>query len=228
MLWAWETSTDLSWIDVKKVGVAFLSETITLCDRGVLAKPRMQRLEVPPDTYLVAVVRIESSRHAPPVLSAEQLSQIVGCIKTRIEGHHFKALQIDFDAAKSQRQFYRRLVTKLKKELPGTNLSMTALASWCLGDPWLKGMEVDEIVPMFFVMGADKQNVFSYLRSGKPAKSFGKRLSIGLAVDDEEALALFARGGKPAMMLSGKRLYLFSGRGWTSSKLAHVLDSVDI
>ena len=64
------------------------------------------------------------------------------------------AIQIDFDAADSERDVYRRLLARVRAVLPRTvPLSMTALASWCVGDTWLDGLPVDEAVPMLFRMG---------------------------------------------------------------------------
>lgn len=220
MLWAWETSTDLTWIDAKRVGVAFLADTITLSDDQIWVKPRLEALNVPEGTYLTAVLRIDTDRFKPPTLSDRQLKAVINCIKQEKENLGARSLQIDFDARTSQRAFYRSLLLGLKRELPDdVNLSMTALASWCIGDRWLNDMSVDEIVPMFFSMGADKRNVLSYVRAGLPVENFKRRIAFGLSAEDQEALAVFSKG-KPNEMLKGKRIYLFSGRGWKKAVLS--------
>ena len=53
----------------------------------------------------------------------------------------FLAIQIDFDATKSERSFYRELITDLRQRLPANvHLSITALASWCMDDDWLSDL----------------------------------------------------------------------------------------
>jgi len=66
------------------------------------------------------------------------------------------ALQIDFDARQSQREFYRKLLTEIRSRLPREMpLSITALASWCAYDDWIGDLPVDEAVPMYFRMGPE-------------------------------------------------------------------------
>jgi len=42
-------------------------------------------------------------------------------------------------------------------------LSITALASWCAGDPWITGLPIDEAVPMLFRLGPDTRNIDAFL-----------------------------------------------------------------
>lgn len=58
------------------------------------------------------------------------------------------ALQVDFDARASQHTFYARLLRDLRRQMPPSlPLSITALASWCSYDDWIRGLPVDEAVP---------------------------------------------------------------------------------
>jgi hypothetical protein len=77
ILWAWERPEDLSFINPREVGVAFLARTLYLRDGGMVMRPRFQPLSVAPETNLIAVVRIESDRAAPPTLSPEQRARAV-------------------------------------------------------------------------------------------------------------------------------------------------------
>ncbi len=52
---------------------------------------------------------------------------------------------------------------KLPQQIP---LSMTALASFCVGDRWLDDLPVDEAVPMIFRMGPDDQRIKNMLANG--------------------------------------------------------------
>src|SRR5437667_1977445 len=74
ILWAWERPERLSFINPKKVGVAFLAQTLYLRGDTVTVRFRLQPLEVPPQTFLIAVVRIESDRLERPLLSSSQRS----------------------------------------------------------------------------------------------------------------------------------------------------------
>src|SRR5688572_18965491 len=148
ILWAWERPEDLTFVDPEKTAVAFLAKTITLRGDRVAVKPRLQPLKLAPGTKLVAVVRIESDLTNEPTLSALQLQHTANAI-TDLSG--ISVVQIDFDATVSERNFYRDLLQNLRRQLPpAIGLSMTALASWCAGDDWLRDLPVDEAVPMLF------------------------------------------------------------------------------
>lgn len=226
MLWAWETQSDLRFIDSKNVGVAFLAETVTLKNDEIWAKPRMQPLRVNSDTYLTSVIRIETSSSEKPTLSDGQLDLLVSNIlkKSRLPG--VKSVQIDFDARNSERKFYEALLTRLRAELPSdVELSITALASWCIGDRWLRGTPADEIVPMFFSMGADTRQVAQHLKSGRGVCTFSRRKAIGLAESSDEVIQMISEHDRRAL-LDGRRLYLFSARTWTRERMDRLLRRV--
>lgn len=226
MLWAWEAPSDLRWVDSSKVGVAFLAETITLYNDQIWAKPRMQPLNVNPDTFLTSVIRIESSNRDKPTLSDAQLDRVVASVLNKSKLPGVRAVQIDFDARVSERGFYRALLKRLRNELPSEKtLSMTALASWCIGDRWLTGTAADEIVPMFFSMGADSREVAHYLQTGKTVHSFSRQKAIGLAENSSDVIELISENNKRDL-LGGRRLYLFSARTWTKDKMEQLLRKV--
>ncbi len=169
MLWAWEREEDLRFIDPAEFGVAFLAQTIFLENDRVVPRQRRQPLEVPPGTYLIAVTRIETNKETVrrPKFDVAMASQTAFLIKRTLELPNVKGVQIDFDAVVSERDFYRRLVAEVRKQLPpATSFTMTSLASWCTGDAWFGDFPVDEAVPMVFQMGADSENIKTYLRNG--------------------------------------------------------------
>jgi hypothetical protein len=183
-LWAWERPEELSSIDPKKVGVAYLARTLYLRGGEVALRPRLQPLKVPAGTALIAVVRIESDRYARPELSAGQRAETVTRI-AELTGMGAAAIQIDFDAVESERAFYRELILDLRRRLPNDmGLSMTALASWCISDDWISDLPVDEAVPMLFRMGVDEKQVLMYLESGKDFQEPLCRRSIGISEDE--------------------------------------------
>jgi hypothetical protein len=148
IIWAWERPEKLDFIDTNRVGVAFLAKTLRLEGDRVISKPRMQPLQLAPGTKLIAVIRIETDH---PTLSSTQLSKTVDEIAKLPAS---SAVQIDFDATTSERDFYRALLRDVKPRVP--SLSITALASWCAGDKWLDDLPIDEAVPMLFRMGRDR------------------------------------------------------------------------
>ena len=214
ILWAWERPEDLRFINTDEIGVAFLARTIYLQNDKAIVRPRLQPLNVLPETKLIAVARIESNRSAE--LSPDQRTQTVKAIAELARKETVAAIQIDFDARSSEREFYRDLLTDLRRELPsGVKLSITALASWCMGDNWLTGLPIDEAVPMLFRMGVDRSNVLTRLEAGKDFSARIARHSLGLSTD-EPLTAL------PA----GRRVYVFNPRSWSEQSAQKFVEEV--
>ena len=109
----------------------------------------MQPLRVMSGVPLMAVVRLESN--SVPLPDAGAVSHDI----LTLAGERPDALQVDFDARLSEREWYRRLLGSLRREMKAsTPLTITALASWCDRDDWLEGLPIDDAVPMLFRMGA--------------------------------------------------------------------------
>ena len=206
VLWAWERPEHLGFIDPGEVEVAVLVGTLTLDAGAVVARPRQQPCELPRAARRRAVVRIESRRR--PALAPAQRSRAVAAITAWARASPgYAAVQIDFDATVSERAFYRRLLEDLRRELPAAMpLSITALASWCLGDRWLEGLPIDEAVPMLFRMGIDDGAIRAALARGDDFREPRCRTSYGLATDES-----------PPTLRSGRRLYLFHPEPWTAA-----------
>lgn len=215
ILWAWERSEDLWFLDAQKFGVAFLAQTLILENDEVVFRPRRQPLEVPPGTYLIAVTRIETSKEKSrrPTLSGKQKSEIISLIKRTLELPDVKSVQIDFDVMVSERNFYKSMVKDLKKYLPENfPLTMTALASWCAGDTWFNEMPIDEAVPMAFRMGADDKSIRDFLADERNDwREPLCRGSYGIALDEPLQMKF-----KP-----NRRIYVFNSesRGWRADDL---------
>jgi hypothetical protein len=213
ILWAWERSEDLRFLDAQKFGVAFLAQTLTLSGDEVAFRPRRQPLELPENIYVIAVTRIETAKESTkrPKLSPEQRQKIVNLIKKTLELPNVKAIQTDFDVVVSERSFYRALVNDLRAELPEkTPLTMTSLASWCAGDTWFNDFPVDEAVPMAFEMGADSERIRDFLAKGNDWREPLCRGSYGISLDDPLANIDF----KP-----NRRFYYFKSSAWQRSDL---------
>lgn len=212
ILWAWERPEDLRFLDANKFGVAFLAQTLTLKNNEVIWQPRRQPLRIAPNTYLIAVTRIETEKKNSnqPDLSDAQTGKVVSLIKKTLELPNVRAVQIDFDATVSERDFYRKIVFESKKQLPENSpLTMTALASWCVGDAWFDDFPVDEAVPMAFEMGADDQAMRDFLTAGKDWRAPLCRGSYGIAVDEPLNIKF-----QP-----NRRFFFFKSRAWEKSDL---------
>jgi len=203
-LWAWEQPEDLRFLDPHFAGIAFLDRTVFL-DRGSISvRPRLQPLRFSAGTALMAVVRVE-----PRALPLPDAGATADAIAKAAHGPGIGALQVDFDAARSQRTFYRQVLTDLRSRLPREMpLSMTALASWCESDNWIEGLPVAEAVPMLFRMGAGE----------RPALRFRPELcrsSVGVSTDTP----------LPAPPPAG-RLYIFNPRPWSRADFDSAIHEV--
>ena len=197
-LWAWERREDLRGLDTRRFAVAYLDRTLTI-GATVYSQPRRDALVFPAATAQIAVVRIEAPRNA--LLTPENRELAVRGLLRTAEEPGIAALQVDFDATRSQRGFYRALLVDLRRRMPAhLPLSITALASWCSADDWLSGLPVDEAVPMFFRMEPGRS-------PGNPAR-FAVR----------EPLCTGSAGVSTTEPwpdnLEGKRIYAFADHGW--------------
>ena len=210
ILWAWERPEDLTFINPEKVSVAFLAKTIYLRGDRVIVRPRLQPLKLAPGTKLVAVVRIESDRTKRPSLSALQLRETANALTDLSD---ISVVQLDFDATLSERNFYRSLLTELRQQLPrSVSLSMTALASWCAGDDWLRDLPVDEAVPMLFRLGVEQPQFQRRLETGKPFESRRCQSAAGVSTDE------------PVKPPAVNRLYIFNPEPWTKESFARAME----
>ncbi len=203
VLWAWERPEDLQFINPQTTAVAFLADTIQLRGDAVVARPRLQSLRVPDRAHLVAVVRIEAEQNA--ALNRRQIEQTATAIAKAASLPRVMAIQVDFDATRTQRDFYRSLLVDLRRRLgSAVPISITALASWCLGDDWISSLPINEAVPMLFRMGAGTNEVVGQLSSGRDFRASICRGSLGVSTDE-----------RWASLPSGRRLYVFNEQSWT-------------
>lgn len=218
VLWAWERPEDLSLLEKTghPAGVAFLARTLYLRRGDFIVRPRFQPLRVSPQIAVMAVVRIEPQRDRRLELSGDQARHAAEEIAAATQLPRVTALQVDFDAVRSEREFYRQLLHYLRERVPrSVPISITALASWCMDDDWITGLPVDEAVPMLFRMGVDRRNVLVYLSQENEFKTALCRQSLGVSTD--EPLSNLPKG---------KRVYIFSASGWSEGSLAAVRQEI--
>lgn len=221
MLWAWEHPEDVRFIDPQEVGVAFLAATIYLQRGDVVVRPRLQPLMVPPHTKLVAVVRIETNEYPliseRPDCSPTQRSRAAAAIADLGSIGGVRGVQIDFDATVSERPFYSDLLSEVRRLLPRSKaLLITAMASWCAGDPWVRALPVDDAVPMLFRMGSDRREILRDLAEGRKFGPMVCRQSVGISMDE------------PLVQIPpAPRVYIFRPGPWTRESFDRILGQVN-
>lgn len=212
MLWAWETPEDLTAVDTSRTGVAFLAREVLLGKRFAV-RPRYQPLRVAPGTWLMAVVRIESSSgfQATPALVHQTAAALVAAAAEP----NVRGLQVDFDATASERDFYAAVLRETRRNLPAEMpLSVTALVSWCGPHSWLAGLGsgvIDEAVPMYFRMGGPATTRAAAARSQAAIAEPVCSGAVGVATDE----------AWPAIR-SSQRVYIFNSGAWTKDSLARL------
>lgn len=215
ILWAWERPTDLRFINPRDVGVAFLARTIRLGANQVTMRPRLQPLNLPEGTPVIAVARVESDVVNKPELTDRQRERLAEAIVEMAKLPNVSHIQIDFDATKTERAFYRDVIVDVRRRLPETvGLSITALASWCSYDDWLSDLPIDEAVPMLFRMGVDQKQISNRLESGQDFNAAPCRQSYGISTDEPRSNLSITR-----------RLYIFNPDPWTETSLRAILES---
>lgn len=202
VLWAWERPEDLRFMTAGSAGIAFLAKTVWVDGNRVWARPRLQPLRFTPGTPLMAVVRIESRGRGLPPREA-----VIRELLHTVELRDIRALQIDFDARESERRWYEALLVEAREKLPASlPLTITALASWCESDSWIRDLPVADASPMLFRMGPDER---------VPTSDFDVQIcrsSIGVSTDE-----------LPRRLPYGRRLYFFHNSRWTPEAYQGVL-----
>jgi len=215
ILWAWERAENLEFINIHKIGVAFLSRTIEIKGEQVHILPRLQPLKVPEGTYLIAVARLSTSREERPQFSPEVLSRVVTAILEMASIRGISGIQIDFDARVSERVFYNQLIHELRSKVPNSiAISITALASWCIHDYWISELPVDDAIPMLFRMGAEKDWIFQFVGEGRDFKPMCRK-SVGISTD--ESYPEIPRGC---------RVFIFNPNPWSEKDLKKVMEGI--
>lgn len=203
-VWAWDRPEDLRFLQPGEAGVAFFVLGIRVRADGMDLRPRTAPLRLADGAHRIAVVRIDMT---PGMLSEDRLEAVVEAILSKAVVPGIEAVQLDFDATRSQRPLYRRLLVLLRNALGGkVHLTITALASWCMGDRWVRDLPVDGAVAMLFQMGPESPEALTWLRRGRPLAGVGRApLDWGLALDQP----------LPVQPPPGARIFVFSSHAWT-------------
>lgn len=209
ILWSWQRSDDLTFLNPRQAGVAYLVATVHLRGNGFRVEPNLNPLRLPAGVWLMAVVRMDADPADPPAVASAALVRFVAkaVVSAASAVPEARALQLDFDARQSQQAFYRRVILAVHRRAPRFPLSITALASWCLGDDWLSGLPVAEAVPMLFNMGG-------------LGNTIRRRWSSGLAFPEPlcNRSAGISLGRSVPVWPAGRRIYLFAPAGWSPAE----------
>lgn len=218
-VWAWERDEDLSYIDPSKIVVAYFAGNIYVRGSNVSFRPRTQKLKLPANAETIPVFRIESVRTDDSIPEASAAAFVSKTILKTVKksSQNSKVIQIDFDALEDERPFYKSLLAELRKELPrDIKISMTALASWLLGDTWLEPGSVDETVAMLFSIGPERNDVLSRLSKQPLSNGAGIPVAIGISAGEADTNRILFQTN---ILRKSKNLYIFSSRPWTEQRL---------
>ena len=202
--WTWDRDDDLRFLS-PDVGVAAVQLSIELEGRETRVRANHGVLVTQSAAFVLPVVHVDAFERWRPALDAAQEDALVRAIVDVAAHSRVGAVQVDFEALPSQRAFYRRVLARVRSQLPTTVISITALASWCLADRWTSDLPVDDVVAMAFRLGHDAR-VTRRAIDGLARWPADDCASTGIATD-EAALRLPAH----------RTLFLFSPRPWTAA-----------
>ncbi|GAC1321259.1 MAG: hypothetical protein NVS3B11_12610 [Collimonas sp.] len=209
-------------IQDQRMGVAVLDTTVLLRDGSASVHRRQQSLKLPPAWYaqnglqqkapVVTIVHIEMVRGAhKPALNEKQKQTIVNAVVAAATRSPSQVVQLDFEVMQSQKPFLADVVKRSRDALPANvALSITALASWCVGDAWLADLPVDEVVPTAFHMDGEAKRMRDLLDHDGRFPRPECQPSLGLSLDEQPW---------PSKLRS-QRLYLFNRNAWSATPMA--------
>lgn len=204
LLWVWDRPQLFASLP-ETTGVAYLHATVRLSGTESRTSWRQWPLRVAPGATVVPVVHVALDNLSPSPLDDAQQQAIAAAIEhAATHGNRSGWVQLDFEARRSQREAYVALLRRLQPlRQGGMRISATALASWCMDDPWLPAGLLDEIVPMYFRMGGESARIRQRLGTTGKAAVPACRDAAGLMLGEDW----------PALR-DVKRRYVFHAGSW--------------
>lgn len=198
--WYWDRPAAQLPLPGPGVGAAVVVTHVYLSGEHVVLVPRRSALRLPTSVATIPVIHVEVDPARPFAGSTVQVETLRDAVVDAARRGSPPLVQLDFEARKSQREFWRTTVRAIQAQLPaGVQLSVTALASWCYGDRWFADVRVDEVVPMYFRLGRERANYVARSATGVAEP----RCALAHGVTDDEP--------SWPMALPGRR-YVFLGR----------------
>ena len=214
-VWAWERPEDLRFLP-QDVDIAVQSGFIVLSGDNLTARSRRFPLLARAEQVSTSVVHLQIDHRKPLNWTPQLRAQAAAAIVRLAQGVDVRRVQIDFEVRASERQILRDVVTDVRAALPpDTQLSMTALASWCAHETWFEDLPINEIAPMLFRMGPGGEQIRSELARGGDFSSARCRSALAVSADAPILRA-------PV----GRRIYLFSPRSWTQGDFERVVGRI--
>jgi len=203
MLWVWHSSG----APKRAQDLAVLLDHLQLSGDAIEVRHRMRLLIVGKGVRVTPVVHVQSDPENLPRLGPRQTHAIASAILAASRRSTSGWVQLDFEALDSQRPYYFELIAVLRRELPPTiKLSATTLASWCDEPGLLDALAADEVVPMFFRMGAAAGAYQRRLQFAPERLSPRcRQQAAGFAVQDAPS---------PAVQQRYERRYWFNFKNW--------------
>lgn len=202
LLWVWDRP-QLFAAPPEGTGIAYLHATVRLSGTQSRTIWRQWPLRIAPGVPVIPVVHVTLDNLAPSPVDDAQQQAIADALAHAAAHSRSGWVQLDFEARRSQREAYIALLQRLQPLRASVRLSATALASWCMGDPWLPAGLLDEVVPMYFRMGAESAHIRQRLHATGAATVPACRDAAGLLL------------GEPWPALGGvKRRYVFHTGAW--------------
>ncbi len=156
--WYWDRPAQQLPAPPAGVGAAIVTSHVYFSGAQVRQVRRRSALHLAPEVISIPVIHVEVDPAQPFAGNTAQRDALRAAVLDLITLRRPPWVQLDFEARPSQREFWLASVRAIRASLPtDVGLSVTALASWCYGDPWLGDAPVDEIVPMYFRLGRARE-----------------------------------------------------------------------
>jgi len=203
LLWVWDRPQLFS-APPEGTGIAYLHATVRLSGTQSRTTWRQWPLRIAPGITVIPVVHVTLDNLAPSPVDDAQQQAIARALEHAAAHSRSGWVQLDFEARRSQREAYVALLGRLQPLRANVRLSATALASWCMDDPWLPAGLLDEVVPMYFRMGPDSARIRQRLQTTGAATVPACRDAAGLLLGESW----------PALGGNVKRRYVFHTGAW--------------
>lgn len=226
-IWAWDRFDDLSFLK-DDTTVTYYAGTFYLRENRAFFNPRKKELICPDSTKTSPSFRIEAVSEINAEYKESVINSICVTVKKYLQAHKkpgsLNMVQIDFDATKSQRSFYRELLKELRATLGAeTKISITALTSWCIADRWMQDLDVDEIVIMLFSMGKDKDETLALLELDNLDTGNDAKTAIGISANEPATNQKLKELG---ILDEAAKLYIFQSLPWTKNRYLSITGEV--
>ncbi len=218
-VWSWDYPQDLTFIKSGMADIAYYAGTLYLHEGRLFfqERARYKPLKIASGVLAYPVIRIETEGKAGDISNQDEIiAGISRAVLDMEKRSNSKKIQIDFDARESERDFYIALLKTLQTKLsPDTRLEITALASWCGDDSFIKEGLCDRQIPMLFSMGPEEKVKNKTSKKTEAVLSHidkARFKTIGLSVNEPQTNQVIKASG---LLANSTDLYLFSSTPWT-------------